>query len=69
MPGTPAAHADEHGDEGLTGKAELAEDTVHDEGDTGHIAHILQDGQQEEQNQHLGNEAQDCAHTGHDARP
>ena len=42
-------------------------DTVHDEGDTGHIAHILQNGQQEEQHQHLGNEAQNCADTGNDA--
>ena len=62
-----AAGADQHGDKALAGQAETAEDTVHDEGDTGHIAHILQDGQQEEQDQHLGNEAQNCADTGNDA--
>ena len=62
-----AARADQHGNEALTGQAELTEDTVHDEGDTGHIADVLQDGQQEEQDQHLGNEAQDRADTGDDA--
>ena len=61
-----AASADQHGDEALTGQAEAAEDTVHDEGDTGHVTHILQDGQQEEQDQHLGNKAQHRADTGHD---
>ena len=65
--GHAAAGTDQHGDEAFTGQAELAEDTVHDEGDTGHIAHILQNGQQEEQDEHLGNEAQDCADTGDDA--
>ena len=65
--GHAAAGADQHGDKALAGQAETAEDTVHDEGDTGHIAHILQDGQQEEQDQHLGNEAQNCADTGNDA--
>ena len=62
-----AASADQHGNEALAGQAELTEDTVHDEGDTGHIADILQNGQQEEQDQHLGNEAQDRADTGDDA--
>ena len=62
-----AASADQHGNEALTGQAELTEDTIHDEGDTGHIAHILQNGQQEEQDQHLGNKAQDRADTGDDA--
>ena len=65
--GHAAAGTDQHGDEAFTGQAELAEDTVHDEGDTGHIAHILQNGQQEEQHQHLGNEAQNRADTGNDA--
>ena len=65
--GHAAAGTDQHGDEALTGQAELAEDTVHDEGDTGHIADVLQDGQQEEQDQHLRHEAQNCADTGDDA--
>ena len=54
-------------EEALAGQAEAAEDTVHDEGDTGHVADILEDGQQEEQNEHLGNEAQNSADTGDDA--
>ena len=33
----------------------------------GHIAHVLQNGQQEEQHQHLRHEAQHRAHTGHNA--
>ena len=57
-PGTPQPVPTSTGMKLLPDEAETAEDTVHDEGDTGHIAHILQDGQQEEQNQHLGNEAQ-----------
>ena len=64
--GDTAAHADEHGDEGLTGQAELAEDTVQNEGDTGHIAAGLQESQHQEQHQHLGNKAQNGADTGHD---
>ena len=62
-----AAHADQHGDEGLAGQAELAEDAVQHEGDTGHVAAGLQEGQQEEQHQHLGHEAQHRADAGHDA--
>ena len=38
--GHTAAGTDQRGDEAFTGQAELAEDTVHDEGDTGHIAHL-----------------------------
>ena len=64
--GHAAAHADEHGDEGLAGQAELAEHAVQHEGDTGHVAAGLQEGQHQEQNQHLGHEAQHRAHTGHD---
>ena len=43
------------------GQAELAEDTVHDESNTGHVTNVFQDGKQEEQNQHLGNEAQNLS--------
>ena len=62
-----AAGADQHGDEALAGKAELAEDTVHDEGDAGHVAHVLQNGQHQEQHQHLRHEAQHRAHAADDA--
>ena len=64
--GDAAARADEHGDEALARKPELAENAVHDEGDSGHIAAVLQDGQQQEQHQHLGHEAQHRAHSGAD---
>ena len=65
--GNAAAGADQHGDEALAGQAEAAEDAVHDEGNAGHVADILQNGQQEEQNEHLGNKAQNRADTGNDA--
>ena len=64
--GNAAAGTNQNGDEALAGQTEAAEDTVHDEGDTGHVD-ILEDGQQEEQNEHLGNEAQNRADTGDDA--
>ena len=63
--GDTTAGGHQHGDEALAGQAEAAEDTVHDEGDTGHVAHVLQNSQQEEQHQHLGHKAQHRADTGH----
>ena len=62
-----AAGGHQHGDKGLAGQAEAAEDPVHDEGDAGHIAAVLQHRQQQEEHQHLGNKAQYSAHTGHNA--
>ena len=62
--GDAAAGAHQHGDEALAGEAELAEDPVHDEGDTGHVADVLQNGQHQKQHQHLGHEAQHRADTG-----
>ena len=64
--GHAAAGADEDGDEALAGQAELTEDTVQDEGDTSHVAAGFQEGQQQEQDQHLRHEAQDCAHASDD---
>ena len=61
-----AAGADEHGDEGLTGQAELAEDTVEHEGDTGHVAAGLEEGEHQEQHEHLRHEAEHRADTGDD---
>ncbi len=61
-----AAGADQHRDEGLAGQTELAEDTVHDECDTCHVAAVLEDSEEEEQNHHLRNEAQNRADTGND---
>ncbi len=62
-----AAGADEHGDEGLTGQTKLPEDPVQNEGDTGHVAAGLQEGQHQKQHQHLRNKAQHSANAGHDA--
>ena len=64
--GDTAAGADQHGDEGLTGQTELTEDTVQNEGDTGHVAAGFQEGQQQEQHQHLRHKAQHGANAGHD---
>ena len=61
-----AAHTDEHGDEGLTGKAELTEDTVENESDTGHVAAGLEEGEHQEQDQHLRHEAEHRSDTGDD---
>ena len=65
--GHAAAGGHQQGDEALAGQAELAEDAVHDEGDAGHVAHVLHEGQQEAEHQDLGHEAQHRAHAGHDA--
>ena len=62
-----ATRGDEHGDERFTGQAELAEYAVHDERDAGHIAAQLQDAQQQEQDDHLRDEADDGADAGDDA--
>ncbi|MEI3405988.1 MAG: hypothetical protein V8Q79_05250 [Christensenellales bacterium] len=45
----------------LTGQTEAAEDTVHDERDTRHIAAVLQNAQHEEQDEHLRNKAKNRA--------
>ena len=53
-----AAGGHQHGDNGLAGQTEFPENPVHDEGHPGHIAHVLQDGQQEGKHQNLGHKAQ-----------
>ena len=65
--GDTTAGGDQHGNKGLTGQAELTEKPVHDKGNTGHIAAIFQNGQEQEQHQHLRNEAQNCTNATHDA--
>ena len=57
--GDAAARGHEHGDEGLTGQAEAAEHAVHDEGNAGHVAAVLQEGQHHKEQEHLRNEAED----------
>ena len=53
--------ADEHWDKALTGQAEFTENTVHDKGNTCHITTVLQNGEEEKQDQHLGHKSQDSA--------
>ena len=62
--GDTAAGADQHGDEGLAGKAEPAEEPVQNERDTGHIAAVLKGSKKQEQHQHLRNKAEDRADAG-----
>ena len=64
--GDAAARGHEHGDEGLTGQAKAAEHAVHDEGDAGHIAAVLQEGQHDEQQEHLRHKAEDSAQAADD---
>ena len=65
--GDAAARGHEHGDKGLTGQAKAAEHAVHDEGDAGHIAAVLQEGQHHKEQEHLRDEAEDSAQTADDA--
>ena len=65
--GHAAAGGNQHGNDGFAGQAEFAQEPVHNEGHPGHIAHILQQGQQEGQHQNLGHKAQHRAHTGQNA--
>src|SRR5699024_3509730 len=44
--GNAAAGSNQHGDKGLTGQSELAENTVHDERHSGHVAAGLQERQE-----------------------
>ena len=64
--GDAAARGHEHGDKGLTGQAKAAEHAVHDEGDAGHITAVLQEGQHDEQQEHLRDEAEDGAQAADD---
>ena len=59
--GNAAARADQHGDEGLAGKPELAENTVKNESDTSHVAAGFKESEHQEQHEHLGNKAQHSA--------
>ena len=47
-----AARGDQHRDEALAGESETTENTVHDKRDARHVAAVLQDGQEEEQDKH-----------------
>ena len=64
--GNAAARGHEHRNEGLTGQAEAAEHAVHDEGDAGHIATVLQEGQHHKEQEHLRHKAEDGAQAADD---
>ena len=64
--GNAAARGHEHGDERLTGQAKAAEHAVHDKGDAGHVAAVLQEGQHHEQQEHLRHKAEDGAQAAND---
>ena len=61
-----APEADEHGDKGTAGKADLPQELIHDKGHPGHIAAVLQEGEEEEQQNDNGQEGKDAAHAGAD---
>ena len=61
--GDTAACTDKHRNEGLTGKAEFAEDTVKDECNTCHITAPFKECEKQEQNEHLRYEAENSADT------
>ena len=65
--GDAAARGHEHGDKGLTGQAKAAEHAVHDEGDAGHIAAVLQERQHHKEQEHLRHKAEDGTQTADDA--
>ena len=65
--GNAASGCHEAGDEALAGEAELTENTVHDEGNSCHVADILKDGKQQEEYQHLRYETEHGTNAGHDA--
>ena len=58
-----AAGRNQQRDEALTGQSEVTEHTVHNEGDTYHVAAVLKDRQEQEQDCHLRHEAK------HSTRP
>ena len=64
--GDAAARRHEHRNEGLTGQAKAAEHAVHDEGDAGHVAAVLQEGQHHKEQEHLRHEAEDGAQAADD---
>ena len=65
--GDAAARGHKHGDKGLTGQAKAAKHAVHDKGDAGHIAAVLQEGQHHKEQEHLWDKAEDGAQAGDDA--
>src|SRR5699024_7634887 len=65
--GDGTAGADDEGDDGLTGQANLFEDGVQHYGHAGHIAAVLQQGDEEVHDHHQGKETNHGAHAADDA--
>ena len=65
-PGDAAAGTDQHGDKAPARKAETPEYPVQDKGDPGHVTAGFQGGQEDKEDQHLGNKAQHRPHPGDD---
>ena len=61
--GNAAARSDEDRNKRFTGETEFAEDLIHKECDTGHIAARFEESKEEEQNEHLGNKAEHGTNT------
>ena len=64
--GNAAAYTYQHRNEGLTGKTELSEDSVHYECDTSHVTAGLKECEEKEEYQHLRYKSENCTNTGYD---
>ena len=62
-----AAEADQHRNEATPGEADFAQQLIHDEGDAGHVAGVLENGQEEEEHHNDRQEAEHTAHAGENA--
>ena len=65
--GYVAAEAHDHGYERLAVQAYLVHELVHDEGGAGHVSGVLQQGNEQVENQDVGQEYQHAAHSSDDA--
>ena len=61
-----AARADQHWNEGFAGKTEFTEDSVHDKGDSRHVAAAFKEREEEEQYKHLRQESENRANAADD---
>ena len=67
MAGTEQPKPMSMGTNAPAGEADLPQQLIHHEGHPGHVAGVLQDGEEEEQHHDDGQEAQHAAHPGEDA--
>ena len=59
-----ASESDEHRHEASAGEADLTQQGVHDKGDSGHVAGVFQNGQEEKQHEDDRQEAQHASDAG-----